>query len=581
LSAARTLPSRLRRPVPALLTVAALALALAALAGCGSSSPTGTSASPASVVPAAAPLYIDAVVSPSGSLKSDALSAGHALTERADPYAGLLKLLQGPTGKAPSAKEVQPWLGENAGVFLSSVSATGVQSTVGAVQGLLQEALSKAIAEGLAGAEAALVGSGGLSSLLEQSSVQGALVLDTTNVSSARAFLEAQAKSAGAHSETYRGIVYQVAPDGVAEGVVHRFAVIGSEAGVKSVIETALGGSSLAQAADYSKLLSSAEPGRLANAYLNVQALAGAVKLGGSGGSLLSLLSGVLGNAGQVYASLIPSSSSLALDLDTLPSSAAAGGGGSGTTGAQVLRGLPSGAWLALGFGDLGKTLSGGAQALRALTAVLSGISLGSFSIGKVFAPFSSPAIDVQRDLLSWMGATGIYVGGTSILNLQAAVVVDAKNPALARAAVAKLAAAYQAAGGATSPTSIAGTETAQTIRLPGFPLTLTMAYGQGKFILGLGAASIKEALHPQSTLAGTSVYNTAANALGQGIEPSAAIEFHTLLGLLESVGLTQAPGFSGIAQALKPISSLAAGGKTLAGGVKRARLTLALTAGG
>jgi hypothetical protein len=585
LSAARTLPSRLPRlrPVPG---AGALVLALAVLAGCGSSSPVGTSASPAGVVPASAPLYVDAVVQPSGSLRSDALSAGRALTQRSEPYAGLLKLLQGPTGRAPSSKEVEPWLGQNAGIFLDSIGSAGA---AGAAQGLLQEALGKALSEGLTGAEAALTGAGGLAGLLSGSSVQGALVLDTSDVASARSFLEAQAHSAGSHSTSYRGVSFQVSPDGIAEGIVHRFAVIGSEAGVKSVIETALGGAALAQAAGYSKLAGSAESGRLANAYLNVQSLQSSVKLSSSGGSLLTLLSGLLGHAGQVYASLIPTPSSVALDFDTLPSTKTTAGSASGaagsegsTSGAQVLRGLPGGSWLALGFGDLGRTLGGSAQALHALTSLLSGISFGSFSVAKVFAPLSSPAIDVQRDLLSWMGATGIYVSGSSILNLQAALVIDAKNPALARAAVAKLASAYREAGGATSATSIAGAETAVTVKLPGFPLALTMAYGKGKFVLGLGAASVQEALNPQSTLAGTSVYNAAASALGEGIEPSAAIEFHTLLGLMESIGLTEAPGFSGIAQAVKPLSSLAAGGgKSLGGGVKRARLTLTLAPGG
>lgn len=565
--------------------LAPVAVVAVLLAGCGGSSPSGTDASPATVVPSSAPFYLDAVVSPSGSLKSDALSVGRTLTSRSAPYMGLLKLLQGPTGKAPTESEVKAWLGENAGLFVGSISAAGARGAAGAASGLLQEALGKVLSEGFAGVEGALTGSSGAVSLLGRSGVQGALVLDTTNPDAARSFLEGQAHSAGARSVSYRGSTFQVAPDGIAEGVVGRFAVIGSEAGVKSVIETHAGGASLAHAAGYQQLLSSAESGRLANVYANLQGLGGAFGTGaGGGGSLLGLLGGLLGNAGQVYASLIPDSSSVALDVDTLPSSrarASGANGATGTTGAEVLRGLPGNAWLALGFGDLGKTLGGGAPALRAVGSLFSGISLGSFSAGSIFAPLTSLP-DVQRELLSWMGATGVYVGGSSLLNLQAAVIVDAKSPAPARAAVAKLAAAYRAAGGSSSPTSIPGTETAQTVRLSGFPLALTLAYGQGKFVAGLGAASIQEALHPQSTLAGSSAYSAAASALGQGIEPSALVEFHTMLGLMESLSLTQVPSLAGLADALKPLDSLAAGGgKALGGGVKRSRVTLSLSSGG
>ena len=581
MSQARSLTSRSAR---APLALAATAIALLALSSCGSSSPSGTSASPATVVPASAPLYIDAVVQPTGALKSDALAAGSHLTGRQDPFTGLLKLLQGPSGKTPSyASEVKPWLGPEGGVFLSSIGAGGGQAASSAAQDLLQEALAKALSEGLSGAEAALLGSEGLPHLLGQSTIQGALVLDTTDPDKARSFLEAQAHSAGAHAESYQGVSYQVAPDGIAEGIVHRFAVIGSEAGLKSVIETAAGGASLAHASAYSTLASTAEAGRLANVYLESEALSRSTK-GTAGGeaSLLAVLRGLLGQSRQIYASLIPTASSVALDVDTLSASTGPTGGGSGTSGAQVLRGLPGSAWLAIGVGDLGKDLGGSSQGLSALAKLASTIKIGSFGIAKVFAPLSSPALDVQRDLLSWMGATGIYVSGSSILNLQAAVVIDSKNPAASRAAVAKLASAYREAGAETSSTSIPGTETAVTVKLPDFPLALTIADGQGKFILGLGTSSIEEALNPQSTLAGGTLYSSAASALGQGIQPSAAIEFRTLDGLIESLGLNQAPGFSGIASALQPLSSLAAGGgESLSNGVKRARVVLGLQASG
>ncbi len=186
----------------------------------------------------------------------------------------------------------------------------------------------------------------------------------------------------------------------------------------------------------------------------------------------------------------------------------------------------------------------------------------------------------MQRDLLSWAGATGVYVSGSSVLSLQAAVVIDSTNPARSREAVAKLAQAYREAGGQTSPTSVPGTETAVTVKLPNFPLTLTLAYGQGKFVAGIGPASIQEALNPQSTLAGTSNYNAAASALGQGIQPSALVEVHTLSGLIESLGLNETPGFSGFASAVAPLSAIAVGGgESLPDGVTRARVVLGLQA--
>jgi hypothetical protein len=545
------------------------------------------------VTPASAPLYIDATVRPEGSLKADATSAADTLTGRPKPFEGLLKLLAGPTGHAPSyAREVEPWLGPHAGIFLSAVDLSRAQGLLGG------ELLKRALSEGLAGVEAVLVdqsiasdrrsaGQGGLQAALSSAAAQGALVLDTTDPAKARAFLEAQARSAGARTASYRGVAYQVSPDGVAEGIVHRFAVIGSEAGLKSVIDTAAGGGALAQATPYTKLASTA-PGSttsLANLYFNAEALAHSATGGGGTESILPLVEGLLGNPGQLYASLIPSAGTVALDLDTLPGAsssahpAGSSAGESGTSGAQVLSALPGSSWLAIGIGDLSRTL-GSAQGLHALASLASGVSLGSISLTSAFAPLRSHTFDVQRDLLSWMGATGVYVSGSSLLSLQAAVVITSKDPARSRAAVAQLAQAYREAGGQTAPTSVPGTETAVTVKLPSFPLTLTMAYGQGKFVAGLGASSIEEALDPQTKLAGTSSYDAAASALGQGLQPSALVEFHTLSGLLESLGLNQAPSISGFASAVAPLSTLAVGGwESLPGGVRRARVVLGLQA--
>jgi hypothetical protein len=585
-------------------TLAGLAALLAtAVAGCGSS-PSGTSESPATVTPSSAPLYIDAVVKPEGNLKTNATTAAHTLTGRQHPFEGLLKLLAGPTGKTPNySQEVEPWLGTHAGVFLDSTALNRAEGLLGG------ETLEKLLSEGFSGLEAALLGQNGLQAALGAGSAQGALVLDTADVDKAKSFLEGQAHSAGARTTSYHGVTYQVSPDGVAEGIVHKFAVIGSEAGVKSVIETAAGGPSLSQASAYSKLAStagmSAHQPALANAYLSSEELASTLKSGSSGSSggggngnsaesILPLLDGLLGNPGQLYLSVIPSSNQVALNLDTLPPTSSAGGSGSsgsassstesgaeplGESGAQVLRGLPGSSWLAVGIGNLGSALGHGAKGLGALGSLGSALNIDGIDFGKLLAPLTSRSLNVQRDLLSWAGATGIYVSGSSILALQAAVVITSKSPARSRAAVAQFAQAYREAGGQTSTTSVPGTETAMTVKLPSFPLQLTLAAGQGKFVAGLGASSIKEALNPQSTLGSAPSYTAAMSTLGGGIEPSALIEFHVLSGLLESLGLNQAPGFSGFASTIAPLGTVTAGGgQSLSDGVKRARVVIGLS---
>lgn len=563
-----------------LFPVALLAtLLLIALGGCGSSSSPGANADPAKVTPAAAPLYLSAVVQPTGTLKTDALADASKFTGSANPFGGLLKLLQGP-GAAPVSFEhhVKPWLGSRAGLFLSSLDLSSPSSP-------FVQALERELSEGLAGAGTGELGLGsiGLASLREllgKGGAQGAIVLDTTNPDAARSFLSHEASAQGSHQASYRGVAYEVGADGVAAGIVGDYAVLGSEAGLHSVIDTEQGGAAITGAAGYSQLVATAEAGALANLYVNPGVLLGATKAPSKAAQFLPLLRGLLGGTGQSYLSLIPQASAFTVDLDTLPGQSSAGEASliPGAASAQIVGGLPSSSWLAAGVGDLGGSIGEGGGALRSLFALAGGLKLGSFSLGGAFTPLASPKFDLQRNLLSWAGPAAIFASGSGLLNLQAGLVIAAKDAAKARAGLESLAGLYREAGGQVAPTSIPGAESAATIKLKDFPVVIAMGVGAGKFAIGIGPTSVQEALSPTSTLAEAAAYKSAAATLGHGIQPSLLVEFPTMLALIEALGLSQAEGVSAFATRLKPLGTLVGGGgQTLSGGVKRARAVLSL----
>ena len=65
--------------------------------------------------------------------------------------------------------------------------------------------------------------------------------------------------------------------------------------------------------------------------------------------------------------------------------------------------------------------------------------------------------------------------------------------------------------------------------------------------------------------------------ALGEGIEPSLIVDFPTLLGLLEGVGLSEDPSISKLVPYLRSATTLAGGGRQLGGELERFRLVLGL----
>lgn len=597
---------------PALATLLALAAALVALvvalAGCGSSASTGTSADPAGVVPASAPVYIGAVVRPGGSLRSDALTAGRKLSGQSNPYTRLLGILQTP-GSPPLnySRDVAPWLGPNAGLFFSSLASPS------ALAGVLGQGLTGGGSS--AGASPSWPFSRGL-----LGATKGAIVLDTSDLAAAKKFVAGAAAHAKAQAHTYKGVSYEATAGGDAFATVNRFVVLGTEAGVRAVIDTAQGGSSLKGDSTYAGLQSSAPSGVLGHLYVNPataspSSRAGALgALGAAAGAQgAQALVGALSGGRPLNVSLVPSPGSIALDADAVTSSGAGGAGGTtsaqggglfaaAATGSRTLSELPGESWLAAGLGNPGATLGGGLRSIHTLLALVgtlgssgtgSGVrapsAQGTLSVGGLLKGLLTPlsllganTAQAKHDFQSWMGDAGVFASGAGVLELKGGVVIDSTNPSASRAAVGKLGAALRRAGATAATVQVPGTEAALEANVAGLPLTLVIADGrsaggQTKFVLGLGVPSIQAALNPSSTMASSSSYSAAKSALGEGIAPSIIVEFPTLVGLLEGVGLSEDPTISPFLPYLRAAGTLAGGGKSLSGNVQRLRLVLTL----
>jgi hypothetical protein len=547
-----------------------LACVLLGLAGCGSSSHSdGTEADPAVAVPAGAPLYLGATLRPSGSEQTGALAAGKELTGQADPFLRLLGALQTPGSPTLDFKrDVDGWLGPHVGVFIDSLSSAGVLTT------LLQQGLT-----GKSSTDSFPFAAGKL---------DGAIVMDTSNASAARSFLAGQAKHAGAKAARYRGVSYEATSDGLAFGLVGRFAVIGSEAGLHGVIDANQGESSLAKQSSYVTLQAKAPANAIAHLYANPTG-ANAEDRRQTDSGLLALVSGER----AANLSLIAAAGSLSIDADTLSASGKSPGVLSGDPkAAQVLAELPGESWLGAGLGELGPNLSrdvAGLQALASLSGSGAAETPGTLSLQSLLsgllAPLATLGADTpqaRRDFASWMGSAGVFASGAGLLELKAAIVIASSDPTASRAAVGKLGAALRKQGDQIRAISLPGTEASIGARVTGLPLELVIADGrasdgQTKFVLGLGEASVPEALAPASTLSAAASHTAASAALGEAIKPSVMLDIPTLLSLLEGVGLTEGPSIAPFLPYLKAVGTLDGGGHELGGQIERFRLVLGL----
>jgi hypothetical protein len=293
------------------------------------------------------------------------------------------------------------------------------------------------------------------------------------------------------------------------------------------------------------------------------------------------------GAANAVYVSLVPQHGQIRLDLDALPAGALQAPSTSESeqsqAGQQVFQGLPEGSWAAVGVEDLPATVE---SLLAVLPSLLGTTGAGSHpghrptpaqeisALAGTLGPLSGLAAPVERlvrtlethraklrsALSGWMGPVGLFVSGSSLLELNAAAVISSRDPARSRAAVATLGELLQSAGAKVHRETVPGAEEAITALLGGLPVPLEIAAAGSKLVVGVGVSPAQVALSPTATLGGSSAYRSALATLGEGLSPRVLLDMPTLLAFAGQLGLSGNRTFSQLEPYLRSLSAVTVG---------------------
>jgi hypothetical protein len=500
-------------------------LALVVLAGCGSSSSSSGSngADPAKLAPAQAPIYLDAVVRPDGKLGDDANAALKKLLQTNDPGSKLVGLVDKALTKEGLTwdHDIKPWLGQRVGVFISSFDSN-----------------KKPI---------------------------GAGIFDTTDTGKAKSTLDKIVGKGGATSkQTYKGVDLTVnSSRGLADAIVGNYALVGTPGGIEQAIDVSKGGRPITDVADFKAARSAVGADQaLGTAYVQPKALVDAIAqvsssaAGAQSAVALDLVRELIAKTGRALAAGLHADSDgiriQAAELGSQPSTS------TGTSGADELANLPGDAWLGIGFGDIGGSLTKVFANLQKLAALSSG---GTSGIGSLFSQFeANTGINFQKDLLSWMGSGAIYGRGQSLTDLGLALTITSKNPAKSMHAVDLIANAVRKSGATVQDTTVEGYTKAKAIRLNGLPFPFVIAAGGNHFSLGLNPQAMSDMLHPSSKLSDSPQYAAATKALGSGIRPVFLLDTPTVVNLAEAFGASNSASFQKIQKYLDALGPIAVG---------------------
>jgi hypothetical protein len=481
--------------------LAALSLVAALVAACGGGAGSGE-ADPASAAPGNAMAYIEIAVRPEGETRDDALAAAGKVLRTEDPEGKIRELLDkamaeedADTADLDYDKDIKPWLGERAGVWFNN-------------------------------------------RLDDEGDPGGAVLVAVTDADAAMDAVHKGYSNSGEKltKRSHNGVDYEVDEDGTAVGIVGEdFLAAGPETTFKTTVD-AQKGNSLAESDRYKKALESLEDERLAHFYVDPkQALAlAAQESSGTDQQELQQLQQIipLDKLGALMGSFSADADRLALDMAVNTEggvSLGALGNLYSTASTPLLKELPGETWAAFGSPKYGQSIK---AALDQYAGLLGGTAAREQLKNQL-------GIDLDEDILSWIGDVAMFVRGDSLQTIDGGVVIQVTDSAKAEKGFNKLVGLMQSAGGvAAKPVSVDGAETAFQVTDPSIPKPIVIARSDEKVVGTYGLEAAKAALNPQSNLEDSDTWQAAKDALGVAdMEPGMFVAMPPILSLVESSG--------------------------------------------
>ena len=453
------------RLVP-LLLLAALAALL--IAGCGGGDDSSSGADPASVAPAAAPVFIGVTIQPEGETKTNIEALAQKIAGVDDLGELIVEELESSASddgeELDFEKEVEPWLGDEAGIFLQEYEEEDFEGYGAAIQ--------------------------------------------TSDEDAARDFVDKQieADDEEVKDGSYEGVDFKVEEDETAIGVFDGLVVFAQNEAIFKEMVDASNGENLADDEAYGDATADLPSDSAADVFVDIGGLIDEAGAEIDSDTQLFLDSlGIEPDEATAVASVVPGSDFVEIDFSTDLS----GDNPPSGDASELLGTLPGTAVGALASAEFGKRFNEGIDQIDK-----EGIP-GSVPPNELKKSLKEAGIDLEA-IAGTIGDVGLYVTGNSEKTLAGALVMETDEESEAKNTVANVGLFLRKAG-ISGVTKISGEASGFSIRSPELGRQPVVVAAKGNRIaIGYGLASVGSAFQESSkTLADNPAYKDATGALG------------------------------------------------------------------
>jgi hypothetical protein len=456
---------RLRLVLSALAAVAALLVV-----GCGggddSSSGGGDTAT---LAPPSAPVFIDFTIRPEGATKANIEALAKELAGIDDLGDLILSELENSASEDGEEldfeKEVEPWLGERAGLFLQEYEEEDFEGYGAAIQ--------------------------------------------TEDEDEAREFVDKQVESSDESAEdgSYQGVDFKVQEDETTIGVFDGFVVFAEDEAIFKSMVDASDGENLAGEEAFSDAIGNVSDDSAADVFVDIGGLIEEAgnEIDADTQTFLDSV-GIEPREATAVASLVPGSDNLEVDLSTDVT-----GDNPPTSGdaSELLGSLPGTSIGALASAEFGKRFEEGIDQIDE-----EGIP-GEVPPHQLKKTLKQAGVDLDA-IAGSIGDVGLYVTGNSESSLGGALVMEADDATQATNTVSNIGLFLRKAG-VPGVTKISEGATGFSIRSPELGRQPVVVAAKGdRMVIGYGLASALSAFEESGkTLSDSSAYKEAVDALG------------------------------------------------------------------